>query len=239
MKTTLLTLALAAASFAAVAQSQPAAGAPGAIAAQAPADAYTAMMAATIAELDAAPAAALPATIAKLERAASAKPADWLPRYYQARGYVKMSFAAKDGEQKEKFLDQAQTALDQAQKLPGADKAELLVLQAYLYQGRIQVSPMTRGPVFTGRVHEALEQALGLSPNNPRALLVLGNDFYFRPKMFGGGADAARPYYEKARQSFATFKPATVLSPNWGEKTVTATLQQMATEAAGSTTATK
>ncbi|MCC3154630.1 TRAP transporter TatT component family protein [Hymenobacter sp. BT770] len=239
MKTTILTLAFAAASFAAVAQSQPTAGSPAAPAAQAPADAYTAMMAATIAEQDAAPLAVLPATIAKLERAASAKPADWLPRYYQARAYVKMGFAAKDGDEKEKFLDQAQTALDQAQKLPSADKAEVLVLQAYLYQARIQVSPMTRGPVFTGRVHEALEQALSLSPNNPRALLVLGNDFYFRPKMFGGGAEVARPYYEKARQSFATFKPATVLSPSWGEKTVTAFLQQIAAEAAGGTAATK
>jgi hypothetical protein len=234
MKTILITLAFATASLAAGAQAQPAPAA-----STAPADAYTAMMASTIAEQETAPLAALPANIAKLERAASAKPADWLPRYYQARGYLKMGFAAKDDDQKEKFLDQAQTALDQAGKLPGADKAEVLVMQAYIYQGRIQVSPMTRGPVFTGRVHDALEQALSLSPNHPRALLVMGNDFYFRPRMFGGGADVARPYYERARQSFATFKPATALSPNWGAKNVKYALEQMAAEAAGATAKTK
>ncbi|MFC7668270.1 hypothetical protein ACFQT0_13445 [Hymenobacter humi] len=235
MKTILFTLALATASLAARAQTQPS---PAAQPGTAPADSYTAMMASTIAEQDAAPLAALPANIAKLERAASARPADWLPRYYQARGYLKMGFAAKDDDQKEKFLDQAQTALDQADKLPGADKAEVLVLQAYIYQGRIQVSPMTRGPVFTGRVHEALEQALNLSPNNPRALLVMGNDFYYRPRMFGGGADMARPYYERARQSFATFKSATALSPG-GAKNVAYALEQMAAEAAGATAKTK
>ena len=233
MKNAILTLALAAASLAAAAQSHPAAGTPVIAAAQTPADAYTAMMAATIAEQNAAAVPALAANVAKLERAASAKPADWLPRYYQARAYLKMGFGAADGDLKDKFLDQAQTALDQANKLPGADLAEVLVLQAYIYQGRIQVSPMTRGAVFTGRVHEALQQALSLSPNNPRALLVLGNDFYFRPKTFGGGPEAARPYYEKALKSFATFKPANVLSPSWGEKNAAAMVEKIAAEMSG------
>ena len=93
MKTMLLTLALAAASFVATAQSKT--GSPGSAVtpvASATPDAYTVMMAATINEQNAAGPAGQSAVIAKLERAVSACPADWLPRYYQARGYIKMAF---------------------------------------------------------------------------------------------------------------------------------------------------
>ncbi len=220
MKTVLLTLALAAASLAATAQPQAAAP----VASTAP-DAYTAMMSATIAEQNAAGTPAdVQANLAKLERAAAAAPTAWEPRYYQARGYLKLGFAGQDDDQKDQLFDQAQAALDQAKKLPGADQAEVLILQAYIYQGRIMVSPMARGMVYTGRVAEALTQAKNLAPNNPRLYLLLGNDSFYRPSMFGGGPDKALPLYEKAKALFATFRPANALSPAWGEKMTDAML---------------
>lgn len=237
MKTIVLTLALAATSLAAVAQ--PKAGLLAASAA-APAtqpsavpDAYTAMMTATIAEQTAATSPAdVQANLAKLERAAAAAPTAWEPRYYQARGYLKLGFAGQNDDQKDKLFDQAQTALDAARKLPGADPAEVLILQAYIYQGRIMVSPMTRGMVYTGRVAEALGQAKTLAPNNPRVYLLLGNDMFYRPAMFGGGPDKAQPLYEKAKGLFATFKPANALSPAWGEKMNDAMLAKSAADVA-------
>ncbi|WP_046246248.1 hypothetical protein [Hymenobacter terrenus] len=228
MKTIFLTLALAAASFAALAQSQPVTVARPSMAA--PADAFTATMAATIAEQNAAKApAAAQAVLAKLERIAAAAPTAWEPRYYQARGYLQLGFASEgaDDEQRDKLFDQAQAALDQAKKLPGADQAELLVMQAYIYQGRIMVAPMTRGMVYSGRVAEALSQAKTLAPSNPRVYLLLGNDSFYRPSMFGGGAEKAKPLYEKAKSLFASFKPATVLSPVWGEKMTDAMLARV------------
>ena len=234
MKTTVLTLALAAASFAAAAQSKTVSSASVVASAAAP-DAYTAMMAATIAEQNGGGPAAQPAVIARLERAASARPADWLPRYYQARGYVKIGFASQDDDQKDHAFDQAQAALDQAKKLAGANQAEVLVLQAYLYQGRIMVSPMTRGMAYASRVGEALEQAKKLEPQNPRVYLVMANDLYYRPVLFGGGPEKAKPLYEKAKALFATYQPATTLSPNWGEGNAAARL----TEINGETATTK
>ncbi|WP_210517467.1 hypothetical protein [Hymenobacter terricola] len=224
MKAPILLLALAAASFGAAAQSNPTATV---TAAPAPAPAFTTMMVATIAEQNAATRPAdVQANLAKLERAAAAAPTAWEPRYYQARGYLKLGFAGKDDEQKDKLFDQAQTALDQAKKLPGADQAELLILQAYIFQGRIMVAPMTRGMVYSGRVAEALGQAKALAPNNPRLYLLLGNNAFHTPEMFGGGADKAQPLYLKAKELFATFQPATPLSPTWGEKMNDAMLAQ-------------
>lgn len=230
MKKSFLAFALCAASFAAVAQA-PAASTPATVAV--PTDAYTQMMAVTIKEmLSSSNPTAIQQAISKFERAAAVATNDWLPRYYQAYGYVRLGFVTKGSEQQDKYFDQAQTALDQARTLPAADASELGVLQAYLYQGRIMVSPMARAMKYTAMVGESLGQAEKANPQNPRVYLVRGNDFNFRPKMFGGGMEAAKPHYEKAKALFAAFKPATALSPNWGEANVKAMLAETAAQTA-------
>ncbi|UOG73628.1 hypothetical protein MTX78_16025 [Hymenobacter tibetensis] len=229
MKKPLLALAFFAASFAATAQtSAPATPATAAVAA----DAYTNMMVATIKELQSTndPAATQQA-ISKFERAATVASNDWLPRYYQAYGYVRLGFVAKGKDQQDKYFDQAQTALDQARALPAADASEIGVMQAYLYQGRIMVSPMTRAMQYTAMVGESLGEAEKANPQNPRVHLVRGNDFNFRPKMFGGGPEAAKPHYQKAKTCFDTFKPASSIAPDWGKGQLTSLLKQYDTAA--------
>ena len=228
MKTALLTLAFAAASLAASAQSQPAATpAPAATAAAAPTDAYTTLMSATIAELmSTGDPAALQAVAAKLERAATVAPADWLPRYYQAYALVINVFQSKeDGDAKDKTLDQAEAALAQARQLHG-DESELLTLQAYAYQARLGISPMMRSQKYSELVGEAVAKAQALNPANPRPYLVEANNVYFTPKMFGGGADKAKPLYEQAQARFAAFVPAGPLAPNWGQRQLQGRLKQ-------------
>ena len=44
---------------------------------------------------------------------------------------------------KDKYLDDAQFAIDQAQKI-AANNSEILVVQAYIYQMRLEVNPMER-----------------------------------------------------------------------------------------------
>ena len=241
MRTLLTTLVLAAAALTAAAQTQPVAlasvSAPVSVAPAATAaapDAYTSALLAAIAAQNAAKTPAeVQAGLSVLERIAAAAPAAWEPRYYQVRAYIKLGFAGKDGDAQDKLFDQAQAVLDQALKMKGADRAELLVLQAYVLQGRIMVSPMLRGAVYTGRVQEALGEAKALSPNNPRVYVLLANDLYFRPAMFGGGGEKAKPLYEKALALFDTFRPATALSPTWGKGNATSSLAKINTPATG------
>lgn len=232
MKTIVLTLALAAASLAASAQSQPAASAVKANATPTPADAYITLMSATITELmSTGDPVALKAVAAKLERAATVAPADWLPRYYQAYALVIAVFTSKeDGDAKDKTLDQAETALGQARQLHG-DASELLTLQAYLYQARLGISPMMRSMKYSELVGEAVAQAQALNPANPRPYLVEANNVYFTPKMFGGGAEAAKPLFEKAQAKFTAFVPAGPLAPNWGQRQLQGRLKQYETPA--------
>lgn len=216
MKNALLVLALAACSFSATAQ--PSAAKTPAAATAAPAG-YTDMMAATITELNSTGDPAKLLEIAsKFERAAAAAPTDWMPPYYQAYSRLMACFTSKEeGDVKDKYLDQAETALAQARKL-GGDESELLALQGYIYQGRLMLDPMNRAQVYAGRAMEAASKAKALNPANPRAYLVLGNNLYFMPEMYGGGKAAAKPLFEESKARFAAFKPANALAPNWGER---------------------
>lgn len=220
MKKSLLTLALAAASFAAVAQ-KPAATPVATPAATGNAAAYTTLMAATIQELmSTGDPAKLQQADAKLERAAQVAPTDWLPRYYQAYARTITSFVSKqEDEAKDKYLDQAEAALAQARKL-GGEESELLVLQAYIYQARLSISPMLRSMKYSKMVAETLAQAKKINPANPRIYLVQANNVYYTPAMFGGGAEVAKPLFQEAQTRFAAFQPSSVLAPNWGERQV-------------------
>jgi hypothetical protein len=225
MKKSFFTLALAALSLAAAAQTAPAATAPTAAAA-APAG-YADLLGATIKEvMSTGDAAELKALAAKMERAATVAPADWLPRYYQAYALLINVFQSKeDGDAKDATLDQAEAALAKARQLRG-DESELLTLQAYIYQARLGVSPMLRSMKYARMVTEAVAQAKALNPANPRAYLVGANNVYFTPSVFGGGAEAAKPLYEEARAKYAACKPANALLPGWGERQLLGRLKQ-------------
>ena len=231
MKTTLLTLALAAATLTASAQSSATQSATTTTGASA--DSYTTLMTGAIAELmNTGDVAVLRTSAAKMERAASVKPQDWQPRYYQAYALLISVFQSKeDGDAKDKILDQAETALAQARKL-GGDESELLVLQAYIYQARLGISPMLRSMKYSGMVNEVLAQAKALNPANPRAYLVQANNVYYTPAMFGGGAEAAKPLYQEAQARYAAFRPASGLAPNWGEGQLNGRLKSYETTAA-------
>ncbi|WP_051718348.1 hypothetical protein [Hymenobacter sp. IS2118] len=228
MKKHLLLLALVATSFSAAAQSGTVASAARPVAAPVAAPAgYSEMMAATIAEvLSTGDPAQLQQLANKFDRAGTVAPADWHPAYYKAYALLINCFQSKaDGDAKDKTLDQAEAALARARQL-GGEASEVLVLQAYIHQARLGISPMMRSMKYAGLVNEALAEAKKLNPANPRIYLVQANNLYYTPKMFGGGADVARPVYEEGKTRFAAYKPATALAPNWGERQLLGRLKQ-------------
>ncbi|MGI4762403.1 MAG: hypothetical protein ACRYF0_16960 [Janthinobacterium lividum] len=231
MKKSLFTLALAAASFIAAAQSKEGVSQTSPVAAAqitpaAPAG-YAEQLGATIAQvMHTGDAAELQALAAKLERAATVAPADWLPRYYQTYALVISAFQSKESTAaKDQILDQAESALAQARRLKG-DESELLALQAYLYQARLSFQPMARAQEYLPKVTDAVDQAEALNPANPRPYLIEANNVYHTPPAYGGGAAAARPLYEQAKTRFAAFRPAGPLAPSWGQDQLLGRLKQ-------------
>jgi hypothetical protein len=224
MKNPLFSLALAVLSLTAAAQAAPATARPAATAAPA---GYAELMTQAIADImHTGDPTELKALAAKMERAATVAPADWLPRYYQAYALLINVFQSKeDGDAKDKTLDQAEAALAKARQLKG-DESELLTLQAYVYQARLGVSPMLRSMKYSRLVTEAVAQAKALNPSNPRPYLVGANNVYYTPSMFGGGAEAARPLYEEAKAKYAAYQAAGPLAPDWGQSQLLGRLKQ-------------
>ena len=70
---------------------------------------------------------------------------------------------------------------------------------------------------YGGIANQAIEKAIMLNAENPRAYLQRGISLFYTPEMFGGGKDKAMPVLEMAGKKFAAFKPASSIEPNWGK----------------------
>lgn len=151
-----------------------------------------------------------------IERIAKMAPEDWITNYYAAYGLVLSSYKL-DKDDIDDQLDKAQKYIDECLEI---DKsiADVHVLQAWLHSARISVSPMMRGMSYSSKSNTSLEIAEKLDPKNPRIYYMRGQNIFYKPAMFGGGAKAAISEYEKAAKLFASFKKPTALWPSWGEK---------------------
>ncbi len=207
MKTLLITLALFTGSLTTFAQSEP----------------YTTAMTEGITALKAVgPKSAVTDMVAvanQFERIAGAETTEWLPRYYAGLTYSYLGYMAPTATDKDKFLDKADEWSKQAALLSPKND-ELCVLNAQIAQARLVVDPMNRwqeyGPVAQGE----LDKALAINADNPRIYVLQGSSLYYTPVQFGGGPKVACPILTKATQKFATFKPASALSPMWGQTTI-------------------
>lgn len=155
-----------------------------------------------------------PNLLSYFERIAESETDKWIPAYYCCFIQIRMSHKSKDADA---ILDKAQLWLDKATKANG-EKSELAVLQAWLHQMRINVSPMARGMKYSQLASESLGAASAMNPENPRIYYLDGMNIFHTPKAFGGGAENACPKFTLAQQKFNAFKLANPIWPNWGKK---------------------
>lgn len=155
----------------------------------------------------------------QFERIANAEPKEWLPRYYAGLSYVYLGFMGKDEAEKDKYLDQADKNLKAAEAIAPAND-ELAVLKAYIAQSRMVVDPMNRWQQYGPLFQAGLEKAKSLNANNPRIYVLEGSSLMYTPEQFGGGPGNACPVLKQASEKFTTFKPASDLAPNWGQKQI-------------------
>jgi tetratricopeptide (TPR) repeat protein len=150
------------------------------------------------------------------EQLATRYPGQWIVHYYAGLSYIHASRQAHDDQTRDALLDRVQPLIDKAFKLhPG--EPEIHVLQAFLYQSRIQVNPELRGLTYSQKADASLKKAVAQDPDNPRAYLLKGYNVYFTPALFGGGAKNALPHFLKARDKYLHFRPSLPYYPDWGE----------------------
>ncbi len=164
-----------------------------------------------------------------LERISDASGSDWIPAFHTAYAYLMLNFQMEKGDDKETAMDRAQTWLDNAESnLPNDDElglSEIHALQAFIYLGRVAVKPMVRGMSYGSKIQDEVDEALSLHATNPRPDYVLGLYYRGMPSMFGGGMEAACPYFQRSIKLFDKYQPDNQLIPHWGRKDVEAMIE--------------
>ncbi len=151
------------------------------------------------------------------ERALAAKPSDELAMYYLAYSDYRIATASmkKDNDLAARYLDEG---IDYAEKIIDKDNksSEAMALLATMYGIKMsfdQSSSATLGPKSNKLINEALD----LSPNNPRIVMQAGINKMYTPEFFGGSKEEALKLFKKAVSIFDTLKQTDPLLPDWGK----------------------
>ena len=153
-------------------------------------------------------------------RIGDAEKTQWLPYYYAAYSTVINALMEKDNSKKDALVEKATSLLGKAETILGKENSETDVIKAMIATAHMTVDPqsryMTDGPVIS----ENIEKAKSLDSTNPRPLLIEAQNTFYTPETFGGGKDAAKPLFDKAKQLSDSFKPESDISPNWGKLSI-------------------
>lgn len=150
-------------------------------------------------------------------RIADAEKDKWLPYYYAAYATAVAAMSDKDHEKTDELADKASDLLKKAEDINGQTNSEIELVKAMIATAHMMVDPQSRYMSYGTKAGEYTKNAEKLDPANPRPVLFEAQSLFYTPEAFGGGKDAAKPLFDEAEKLFASFKPATELSPNWGK----------------------
>lgn len=143
---------------------------------------------------------------------------EWATHYYNAYAKAQLSYIYKEMEKKDALVDEAEVELQEAIALLGEENDETYVMKAMLAQARMSVDGKNRWQKYGKIFGENLDKAKELNENNPRIYHLKGSSVFFTPKMFGGGAKNAKPYFDKAATLFAQENDSDMKDPFWGKR---------------------
>ncbi len=142
---------------------------------------------------------------------------EWLPKYYEAQCYVLMSFMERENlAKKDEYLDVAELLINKMLEL-APNESEAYTLQSFYYTGRLVVNPQERGRKYGALSAQAVNKALAIEPNNPRAQLINLRNELGTAQFFGNDT---KPYQAKAKNlldNWDNYKIKSRLHPRWGK----------------------
>ena len=150
------------------------------------------------------------------ERIATAEKTEWLPYYYAALFQVNAAFRQADMSNGDEVADKANVLLMKADAL-NPKNSEISTVKSMIGTLHMLVNPMQRYMQYAGEIEGHLQAAMQQDPSNPRPFFLKAQTLKNTPENFGGGCDAAKPLAEKAVEKYKSFKPASELSPSWGQ----------------------
>ena len=155
------------------------------------------------------------AASAQLDLLAAKFPKEWASNYYASFGKARVSFIEPNAKKKDLIIDEADKYFDKF-KVLGGDSSEKYVLAALLANARMAVDGQNRWKKYGSIFDENLKKAKEFNENNPRIYYLKGISVFYTPKMFGGGKNNAKSFFEKAKALFDVESKASPLKPYWG-----------------------
>ncbi len=143
-------------------------------------------------------------------------PDQWLVHYYSGLAHILAGQVSNDKKNIDRLLDIAQERIDKSFQLK-PEEPEIHVLQAFLYQVRLQADPQTRAMSFAPKAEASLKKAIAADSGNPRAYFLMGNNIYYTPPLFKGGPKNALPVFLKAREKYKGYAADLSFMPDWGK----------------------
>ncbi len=152
-----------------------------------------------------------------LQRISEAEPEKWEPHYYQAYLNIRKMDLLETKETKDQALDAALVSVKKGLSL-GGDLSELTALEGYVHMMRVSLDPGSRGAEYSGKAMGSLNKALGINPENPRAMALLSNMQLGTARFFGSDTKEACDAAKKAMELLEKEKNQTDsgLMPKWG-----------------------
>ena len=139
----------------------------------------------------------------------------YLAKYYLAYTNYRLISLFNDmgKEKKERLLNESISILESVvEQKPGFAEAWALLGNCYGMKANGVFSAMKYGP----KSEKAIDKALQLEPNNPRANMIYAVSLMYKPGMFGGSVDKAISRFRQAGELYNTWQPESKITPEWG-----------------------
>ncbi|MDB4902042.1 MAG: hypothetical protein JWQ63_1323 [Mucilaginibacter sp.] len=140
---------------------------------------------------------------------------DWHPLYYECLGYIKLSRAYQNTEQKKAAIQKAADLLD---GLPVTND-EVLVLRA-LYALNYLAIDRSEWQTYLPMLNNSLKKAQDINPDNPRSYYLQGLLKYNMPASMRGGHEEGIKLFQQSMEKFESYQTTDDLAPRWGKKEV-------------------
>lgn len=159
------------------------------------------------------------------ERIATSEKSQWLAYYYAAFCQVNYGFMQQDKDKVDAIADKATDMINKADSLM-PNNSEISCIKSMIASCHMMVNPMQRFMEYGPESNSNMEAAMKQDPTNPRPYYLKGQGLKYTPEQFGGGCATAKPELQTALAKYAAFKPASELSPSWGQAQVEALLKE-------------
>lgn len=149
----------------------------------------------------------------------------WEPYYYSAFGSIMMATEEKEPSKKDGYLDQALAAIEKGKAI-AAGESELVALEGFVHMIRLTVDPASRGQQYSGLAMQTFGKALGMNPNNPRAMSLMAQMQFGTAQFFNQQPTDACDTARKALSLFdSAVKSENPLAPRWGKEMTAGLIQ--------------